>query len=317
MNQDEQAPRSDRGGPSREQLQRVTPAAAGGREVRVGIFVLLGLVSTLVLLFLLTDPATFRGRYVVVTEVDDAGGVRQGDPVQMRGVNIGRVRDFGMRSGGVSIALEIDGRWDIPDDSHVRITGLGLLNGRIVEVVPGEAETALSPGAILPGASGDGISELTDTLGDDALQIARNVRELLDETTVEHLRTSASELDRMLETLNETAEEQRTELRRLSRTLASSAGRVEEGLASEELERALVRTDSTLARLHETSGSLDRASRSLESVLLRVESGEGTLGRLTTDDELYRNLNEAAAAILGLAEDVRENPSRYIRLRLF
>lgn len=315
--QDEQTGFGNGGGPSAERLRRATPTSAGGREVRVGIFVLLGLVSTVVLLFLLTDPATFRGRYMLVTEVADAGGVRQGDPVQMRGVNIGRVRNFRMNADGVAITLEIEGQWEIPEDSHTRITGLGLLDGRIIEVVPGESAAALPPGSVVPGQSGEGISDLADTLGDDAVAIAEQVRGLLEEPTVDHLRTSAAELDRLLEVLNAAAEEQRAELRRLSSTLSSSASRVDDALASDQLERALARTDSTLVLLHETGGSLDRASRSLESILQRIESGEGTLGRLATDDELYRNLNAAAASILSLAEDVQENPSRYIRLRLF
>ena len=39
--------------------------------------------------------------------VPDAGGVRRGDPVQMRGVNIGRVVGFGMVPEGVEIRLEL------------------------------------------------------------------------------------------------------------------------------------------------------------------------------------------------------------------
>lgn len=315
---DEDRPRpSGRKNPSREQLARATPKVAGGREVRVGVFVLLGAVCTLLLLFILTDPATFRGRYLVVTEVDDAGGVRRGDPVQMRGVNIGRVQDFQIRSPAVAITLEIEGQWDIPSDSRTRLAGMGLLGGRVVEVIPGESNESLAPGAVLPGQSTEGLMDVTDVLGDDAIAITRGIRELLADTTVAHVRSSAADLERLLDLLNETVEEQQAELRTLSRALSSSAGRVDDALARGDLERALARTDSTLAVLHETGSTLERASGSLEMILGRIEAGEGTLGQLATDDELYRNLNQAAEAVLLLAEDIRERPSRYIRLRLF
>ena len=42
----------------------------------------------------------------VLTAVTDAGGLRRGDPVQMRGVNIGRVVGFDMAPNGVEIRLE-------------------------------------------------------------------------------------------------------------------------------------------------------------------------------------------------------------------
>ena len=50
-----------------------------------------------------TDAATFRGRYIITTFVPNAGGIRRGDPVQMRGVNIGRVTDFQMVPDGVAV----------------------------------------------------------------------------------------------------------------------------------------------------------------------------------------------------------------------
>ncbi len=311
-------------GPTREELEQATPSAVGGREVRIGIFVLVGALATLILLFLLTDPATFRGRYMVVTEMADAGGVRSGDPVQMRGVNIGRVRSFEMRPPGVAVVLEVDGQWDIPADSRVRLAGVGLLGGRTVEIIPGEAEESLPPGGVLPGSAADGLMELVDTLGDDAVSIAQSMRALLSDTTVQHLQSSASELDAFLALANAVAEEQRRELLELSSSLSSAAGQVDDALARGDLERALARTDSTLAvfqeagaQFEDAGGNLSRATRSLEEILHRMEVGEGTLGQLSTDDELYDNLNRAAEAILLLAEDVRENPSRYIRLRIF
>ncbi|MEX0843371.1 MAG: MlaD family protein [Gemmatimonadota bacterium] len=317
MSRVDQDDRRQEDGPGEERLERATPRVSGGREVRVGIFILLGLLGGLILLFLLTDPATFRGRYMLLTEVEDAGGVRRGDPVQMRGVNIGRVHAFRMSTDGVAITLEIEGEWAIPSDSHTQITGLGLLDGRTIEVVPGQSDEVLSPGSLLPGTSGGGLLDTAGALGADATAIAASVRNLLDDTTIGHIQGSASEMESRLALLSATVEEQRRELSELSRTLQSSAARVDDAVADVDVNATLERVDSTLARLEEAGGSLDRASRSLELILARVEDGEGTLGQLSANDELYRNLNGAAEAILLLAEDVRENPSRYIRLRIF
>ncbi len=48
-----------------------------------------------------------------------------------------------------------------------------------------------------------------------------------------------------------------------------------------------------------------------------MEDGEGTLGRLSEDDALYESLDHALAEIGELARDLRENPDRYIDLRIF
>ena len=83
------------------------PGQAGRREVLIGIFVIFGLISSIYLLFLLTDPALFRGRFTITTAVENVMGLRKGDPVQMRGVTIGRVHDFEMASEGESVVTRI------------------------------------------------------------------------------------------------------------------------------------------------------------------------------------------------------------------
>ena len=48
---------------------------------------------------------------------EDAGGMRNGDPVQMRGVNIGRVTGFDMVPDGVAVTMEIYNRYFVPEDN--------------------------------------------------------------------------------------------------------------------------------------------------------------------------------------------------------
>ncbi len=49
----------------------------------------------------------------------------------------------------------------------------------------------------------------------------------------------------------------------------------------------------------------------------RIDRGEGTLGKLTRDDKLYNNLNEAAVNFSKLTEDIRKQPKRYLKLSFF
>ncbi|TVR55401.1 MAG: MCE family protein [Gemmatimonadales bacterium] len=313
--------RSGRGSRKRElseqELERSTPVATGGREVRIGIFVLAGALAVLLALFLLTDPATFRGRYTVLTEVRDAGGVRSGDPVQMRGVNIGRVRRFALVEDGVRISLEINGQWAIPVDSRARVAGMGLLGGRTIEIIPGDADQTLDDGDLIPGEATEGLMDLAETLGTDAEDIVGRLQRLLADPTLAAVEGTAAETERLVGDLSALVEAQRTELQGLTSSLRRTAEEVEGSLTGPELARALARADSTLGHLNDAGLRLQTASASLEEVLGRMERGEGTLGLLSQDEALYRNLNRAAESMLFLAEDIRENPGRYVRLRIF
>ena len=72
-----------------------------------------------------------------------------------------------------------------------------------------------------------------------------------------------------------------------------------------------------MAMLTSTGESLDAAVASLNIVLGRMERGEGTLGRLSTDETLYVSLNSAALTLSALLEDLQANPSKYINISIF
>lgn len=299
------------------ELERATPPMAGGREVRVGIFVIMGVLGAMAVLFLLTDPGTFRGRYNLFTTVENAGGVRSGDPVQMRGVNIGRVRGFSLDDDQVSITLEIDGQWGIPADSRSRLAGVGLLGGRTVEILPGTSAETFSPGSVVPGESTSDLGELASVIGVEVEDLLARMQQMLADSTIQAVQGTAAEARELVESLTAVVESQRDELAEALASVRRSAEGVEGVATSPELSRAVARADSTFLRLQSASERLEEVSTSLGVVVGRMERGEGTLGLLSTDEALYRNLTSATASLEALLEDVRENPGRYIRLRIF
>lgn len=300
-----------------EELLDALPTSSRKREVWVGAFVIAAIVITLIGLFTLTDAATFRGRYLVTTIVDDAGGIRKGDPVQMRGVNIGRVRRFDILPEGVALRLELEGAYAVPRDSRVALKSSGMLGGLVAEVMPGTAPERLRGGDVLQGARTEGLLEAASDLGGQADAILGQINELLSDQTVGALGESAVELQTLLQELATLTAEQRGELGALSGSLRRSVEGVERATSGPELERAVTNLDAVLARMDQTTETLDQASTSLESILARMERGEGTLGRLSVDESLFENLNRVLESTHALTEDLRENPKRYIDFRIF
>jgi phospholipid/cholesterol/gamma-HCH transport system substrate-binding protein len=233
----------------------------------------------------------------------------------MKGVNIGRVHDFEIRGDGVAIVLEVEGEWDIPDDSRTQLASTGLLGGVTVEVLRGTSPTMVREGAVIPGRSGSDLFETADQLGTQAQDVLGQIEGLLSASTVEAVEQSATELNALLRSLSELSRTQSSEIAQLTESLNRSAQGVED--ASPALQRAIAQADSTMGRLNVTSATLDRAAGSLEVILERVAQGEGSLGRLSTDDTLYDNLAAAAESIRELTTDLRENPGRYIKISVF
>lgn len=303
--------------PAREALLATLPIRSRRREVWTGIFVIAGVLAVLVALFTLTDAATFRGRYIVTTVVPDAGGIRRGDPVQMRGVNIGRVQRFEMVPEGVAIRLELEGEYRVPSDSRILLRSAGMLGGVVADVDPGRATELLRGGDILPGARVDGVFDLAGDVGSRANDVLDRIRDALSDQTVTALGDGAAELRSLLTELNQLTAEQRRGLGELTSSLSRSAAGVERVATGPELSKVIARLEAMASETEAVTASLGRVSTSLEVALARLERGEGTLGKLSVDESLYNNVSEAAASLDSLLTDVRTRPERYFRVRLF
>lgn len=71
-------------------------------------------------------------------------------------------------------------------------------------------------------------------------------------------------------------------------------------------------TESTLANLNKVSARIDRISAELEK-------GNGSAGKLLQDPELYNNFNSASSEVVKLLHDFRQDPKKYltIKVRIF
>ena len=307
--------------PSDEEILTAAPRGTGSKEAQVGVFVLLGLISMIVVLFLMTDPSTLRGRYLLVTQVSHAGGVRSGDPIQMQGVNVGRVQGFEMVGGDrVDITMEIEGEWEIPLGSSTVMGEAGLFGGRALEIIRGEGPGVYARGDTLQGegAAGGGLLSSVDQLSARAESVLGSIDSMLDAETVGSVQGTAREFETLLTELSAVTREQRGALSNLTATLTSAAEGLESASAAgPDIASAVARADSAMAMLVATGESLDAATASLFTILGRMERGEGTLGRLSVDETLYVSLNSVALSLNALLADLQANPKKYINISIF
>jgi phospholipid/cholesterol/gamma-HCH transport system substrate-binding protein len=186
-------------------------------------------------------------------------------------------------------------------------------------------------GDVLPGRTEMGMVRSADELAEQAQTVLKRVEALLSEQTVENVQASTADARKLMRELSDLAARQKRELAELNKSLRQSSeglqritssverttGEFERLARGPELERSIKRVDSLTARMDEASATLERSTRSLDSVLARMERGEGTLGKLMRDEALYANLNDAALNFSRLAEDIRKQPKRYVKLSLF
>ena len=138
--------------------------------------------------------------------------------------------------------------------------------------------------------------------------------------TFNSIRRSFQMLENTVRTVDETVVESQHDLQTVIRNLASITSNLAEN--NDELNRAFNNigniTDSLAqVKFAETFQSLNKALVSAEVIMNKVAEGDGTLGMLINDKELYNNLQEASNQLEILLEDVRYNPKRYVNFSVF
>jgi phospholipid/cholesterol/gamma-HCH transport system substrate-binding protein len=114
-------------------------------EVKVGIFVFIGMLILFVIVFSIGDFYLWNPGYSVRASFRFINGVEESAPVRFAGVNAGEVKktqivvDPATGQTSVELLLWVRQHVMIPEDSVVTINTLGLLGEKYVEIIPGSS----------------------------------------------------------------------------------------------------------------------------------------------------------------------------------
>ncbi|MFK7773050.1 MAG: MlaD family protein [Saprospiraceae bacterium] len=81
---------------------------------------------------------------------------------------------------------------------------------------------------------------------------------------------------------------------------------------SDNTNKTMEETQAAIAKMKETMEKADKAILEFNSLLAGINKGEGSLGKLVKDDELYSELKGAAEKANILMLDIQQRPARYV-----
>lgn len=296
------------------------------KEVKIGMFAVAMILCAWGGIRFLSGVDIFSRNVDYYAVYDQVNGVQGASPVMMRGVKVGTVSEIlfdPARSARVVLRLTVRRQYPIPADSEAKIVSSSLMGSKAIEIVLGESSEPLEKGdTIRSGYSRDMMDTALTELDFFKEKISRLTEELSRtltgvSTLVEdnasniggltaHLNSIAGNLDEILSAEKSGLRSAIDGLSEFSQTLGGNAGRVDTLMGN------LTRFSDNLAEADLKAG-IDR----LNGILDRIEGGEGTVGRLMNDAELYENLQQASENLSVLLADLKENPKRYVHFSLF
>jgi phospholipid/cholesterol/gamma-HCH transport system substrate-binding protein len=307
-------------------------------ELRVGLFVLVGLLVLAVGIFYVTGAGFFGPKYRIKTYLPEVSGLSTGAPVRLDGVEIGNVDQIRLvprepgkapeRLHNIEVGMRIDRKYqnDILTDSAASLVTEGLLGNRYVTITRGYTGVPLKEGQAVPGTEEKAVKEVVErsadvlsnlqALSDDIEDLVHGVQRgrgtlgklLTDEQVYDHLNSILTKGDQLVSNVQ------------------AGQGTVGKLFMSDDTSvkanQALDQINTVLADLRAQKGTMgkllydpalyDQAKEALtngNAVLGDVRAGKGTLGKLATDDTLYNKLSDTSSNLSEATAKLNQNSS--------
>ncbi len=290
------------------------------QEVGVGALVLVGFAVFIALLFWLTDRRVGAQGVRVTVVFANVAGLDQGDPVMVSGVKVGRVEGVRLqRSGKVEVILNVDRDQRPRIDASAAIAALDFLGTKYIKYSPGVREEPLQGDRPLIGTQEPELTDMASGVATRANELLGNANTFVSPQLSQDLHNTLVATQRAMNLLAEAPEG--ALVKQTTRTLAATE-RVMQRVDSILGSSTGSRIDTLSANLAALTNHLGSATVAIDTLLRRMNRGEGTLGRIASDTTLYHDLHALSVALTELLTDLRDHPDKYmkpglVRVKLF
>lgn len=308
-------------------------------ELKISKEAKIGILMVLTIGFFIWGYSFLKGKnllkptdnYFVVYE--QVGGLMESGHVILSGYKVGYVDDIRFMDDmqNLLVKISIDKRIILPEGTVAKIFSSDIMGTKAVELVPGiSAERHQSGDTLIADIKPDLQEEITlqiEPLKNRAIDMMASLdsvmgifQVILDEDfresftkIIDNISGTVSSLQRSMYTMDTLLTREDSRFNRILASLESISGNV--AGSNEDISIML----NNFAAISDSlaKSELLSAVNNLNDVLAGVSEGEGSLGKLISDEELYSNLESAAKNLDILLIDLKERPGRYVNFSIF
>ncbi len=292
-------------------------------EIQVGVTVLVAIAILLWGIAWLSTLAKANIQRVWHVRFPQAGGLAEGNEVQVNGVRKGVVKSLRLDGDHVIVDLALAKDVELTRGSKVVVRSVSMMGDKVIAVDYRRAGEPWSPRDTIPGHYEKGLPEVMADVGGATGSII-TIAAQLDSLASAMYRGGGlmQTVDNFMRTSRELAAavaENRAALRTTLDNFSSTSTAAKELVVDRQarLAAALDHFADAAEKLDRLSGQLDSLRASLQSTASKLDRGEGTLGRLVNDQRLYTDLSTSVRDLRALIQDVKANPRKYFKFSVF
>lgn len=273
----------------------------------------------------------FHKRTYFYCVMDDAEGVQQNTAVFLGGYKVGMVQTVELLNANpprICAQILLNENIDIPKDSKLQLTSSGLLGGMQLNLLMGQSHENFKDNDTIPcfKAPGmlDGIDEMKVQIASVLASVDTIGLELKDvlhkEGGGEDLIATLDNIEAITENFNQILSQNKGRVGNVMTSLEKFGKTLED--ASPQLNEILQNFDAisdTIAKaeIAQTIANANDAIQEVETLMAKVNRGEGSVGALLNDDAVSKKLEDSINSLNELLKDLKAHPKRYVHFSVF
>jgi phospholipid/cholesterol/gamma-HCH transport system substrate-binding protein len=306
------------------------------KELKTGLIAIFAIIGFVVLYQFMKGKNLFTTDNVFYAKYDNVEGLSVSNPVSINGLKVGQVdeiKPITSKDGKIHfvVKLTVDDKFEFSKNSKVEIFEPGLMSGKEMKInLFYGGETAKDGDTLMGNYQLSMLNSLSSQVKPVKDQLS-NVLLKLDSTLASTNKIvdeqNRKEIKLLLANLNQTVASFKGTAEQTNRILSSN----EKGLHEvvDNANKTLQTANATVAKygtvaekidiekLNVTIDEFSKTANKLNNVIAGIQNGQGSLGKLTQDDQLYNNLTKTAENMNKLVEDLKANPKRYVNFSVF
>jgi phospholipid/cholesterol/gamma-HCH transport system substrate-binding protein len=280
------------------------------KEALVGVFVLVGVGA------FVAGTLWLRGKSVGTDDVyvvyENIATLKDASSVRISGAQVGRVEGIHyLAPGRVVVGLKFDKSLHIQVSSAATavVTAVGMLGDYMVVLDPGKG-TPLAKGDTIRGTLSAGVVDKAGNLADQATQMMTRVNAMLDTQLVVELRHTLAASRQFMSYLADQKNGPAAQIGPTMTSLKAATERLDSTLAQVNPRLVQSRLDTTLRSAGDAANRLAATAARADSLMQRIEHGNGTMAMLMNDSTMYGDLRKTLQAFTDLLNEIKKNPGK-------
>lgn len=286
-------------------------------ELKIGFWAIVAIVVMFFGMRYLKGINSFKeGQFYYLT-CDKVDGLAVSSHVTLHGLKVGMVRsmEYDPASDNIIVLLNIyDSDMKIPVDSRIAVKA-DLLGSSDVVMEMGQSTQCYQPwDTIQSPIAAPGLLEKADPIVEQINSLMPKIDTLISGINV---LVNESKMQESLLQINMLTQHLNTTVNQLNQLLRKDVPGILDNIESATANLDTLTEQAKEADIKQLLANTNATMQTANKLLKQMQSEDGTVGKMLNTTELHDQLNRTIADVDSLINDIKANPKKYIRIKVF